>query len=380
MNWSFPLLRVSGIQIKVHITFLLILALGAFWGAPYGPVAMGFGVLLMLLLFLCVTLHELGHSVAAQRFGIEVKEILLLPVGGLAVLSRNPTRPLHELIIALAGPLVNVVIALVLLAVAGLGAAFDLFRVTDLRPSESIFATPSVSSAILWLIQSNILLVVFNMIPAFPLDGGRVLRAVLAMAVGMPKATRIATTVGKVIAVLLGVYGVMSGNFSLALIAVFIFLGAGQENAGTQAQTMLTTLRVGDAYNRHAITLDIGDRVSKVVDYILTSYQPDFAVLQNGKPLGIVTRDDVLRALGTDARDLFVTGIMNRDVVRVEADTTLDEVRTHMATKSARVVAVYQGEDYLGLVSIEDIAEAYAVLTYQQRQGQLRSQEGPAAS
>jgi CBS domain-containing protein len=135
---------------------------------------------------------------------------------------------------------------------------------------------------------------------------------------------------------------------------------------------MLDTMRVGDAYNRHALTLEIGDRVSKVVDYILTSYQPDFAVMQGSRLVGIVTRDDVLRALASDTRDLYVTGIMQRDFVRVPASATLDEVRQVMSAGGTRVVAVYEGEIYLGLVSIEDISEAYAVLSFLERQQEAR--------
>jgi CBS domain-containing protein len=138
---------------------------------------------------------------------------------------------------------------------------------------------------------------------------------------------------------------------------------------------VLVTLKVGDAYNKHALTLEIGDRVSTVVGYILTSYQPDFAVMQGGKLLGIVRRDDVLRALAGNTQDAYVTGIMHRDVVRVDATATLDQVRQTMAEQTARVVAVYDGETYLGLVSMEDIAEAFAVIAFLQRQQEARKAE-----
>jgi Zn-dependent protease len=376
MGWSFQLVRVAGINIRVHLTFFLILVLGAIGGGnAYGLPGAGFGVLLMLLLFLCVTLHELGHSVVAQRLGIPVREIVLLPLGGVALLSRNPTKPWHELLIAIAGPLVNVVIAALLLLGTGTAAALGIFDLRTLQLQAGAFPAPTVSGLVFWLLQANISLVIFNLIPAFPLDGGRIFRSILAMFIGMARATRIATMVGQGLAILLGVFGVLSGNFVLALIAVFIFLGAGQENAEGQARTMLVTLRVGDAYNRHALTLDIGDRVSKVVDYILTSYQPDFAVMQNGHPIGIVTRDDVLRSLASDTRDVFVTGIMNRTIVRVLASATLEDARQAISENSVRVIAVYDGERYLGLLSLEDIAEAYAVISFMQRQAEARSAE-----
>jgi Zn-dependent protease len=376
MGWSFSIAKVAGISIKVHVTFFLILILGAVQWGQYGVAGAIFGVLLMILLFVCVTLHELGHSLVAQRLGIPVREIILLPLGGVALLSRNPEKAWHELLIAIAGPLVNLVIAAGLFAATGAATALGSFDGQALQQE----APPSFSSLLVWLLQANILLVVFNLIPAFPLDGGRIFRALLAMVLAPRIATRIAVAVGQFIAILLGVFGVSTGNFSLVLVAVFIFFGAGQENAEGQARTMLITKRVGDAYNRYALTLDIGDHVSKVVDYILTSYQPDFAVVQGGKLLGIVTRDDVFQALASDPRDLFVTGVMRREFLRVPQDMMLDQVRQQMTEHKARVAAVYDGETYLGLVSVEDIGEALAVLAFQQRQEQLRKQAPDATS
>jgi CBS domain-containing protein len=179
----------------------------------------------------------------------------------------------------------------------------------------------------------------------------------------------------RLIAIALGSFGLASGNLVLVLVAIFIFFGANQENVESQAQRVLVTLKVGDAYNKHALTLEIGDRVSKVVGYILTSYQPDFAVMQGSKLLGIVTRDDVLRALADSTQDVYVSGIMKRDVVRVHANTTLDQVRQMMAEQNARVVAVYAGETYLGLVNRVDIAEAFAVIASLQRQQEARKAE-----
>ncbi|MBK9712634.1 MAG: site-2 protease family protein [Kouleothrix sp.] len=377
MNRSFRFTRVAGIDIKIHVTFVLILLLGALqWGGQFGAAGALFGILLMILLFVCVTLHELGHSLVAQRFGVPVREIVLLPLGGVAVLGRNPSRPLHELLIAAAGPLVNVLIAAGLFAFTGATRALGVLDGQGLVPGQA--PSPSFELLLSWLLAANVGLVLFNLIPAFPLDGGRMLRAVLAMFTGNQRATRIAAVIGQVIAVGLAVYGFASGNILLALVAVFVFFGAGQESAQGQARTVLETRRVGDAYNKYALTLAIGDRVSKVADYILTSYQPDFAVLQGGSLAGIVTRDDVLRALATDPRDAYVTGIMRREVVRVDANASLEQAREIMGERAARVVAVYDGDSYLGLVSQEDIAEAFAIISFQRRQHELRRAE-PAA-
>jgi Zn-dependent protease/predicted transcriptional regulator len=373
MGWSFRIARVDGIDIKVHISFFLILILGAVeWGGLTGTVDGAlFGVVLMILLFACVTLHELGHSIVAKLFGIPVREIILFPLGGVSNITKNPDKPLHDLLISIAGPLVNVVIALILALVLGRVGVVSLL---DGQGMLQELETPSLQGMLLWLLAANVTLVIFNLIPAFPLDGGRAFRAILAMFLGYRRATRIASVVGQLLAIVIGVYALISGNFVLALIAVIIFFGANQETATAESKTVLKTLRVGDAYNKNALTLAVGDRVHKVVDYLLTSYQPDFAVLQGSNLLGIVTRNDVLRAMASNPTDLFVTEIMQRNVVKVDASMTLQEVGEQMQAQGARVAAVYNGTTYLGLVGLEDISEAFTILAFQQRQQQVREQ------
>jgi CBS domain-containing protein len=181
------------------------------------------------------------------------------------------------------------------------------------------------------------------------------------------RATKVAATIGQGAAILLGIIGVMTGNFILAIIAVFIFFGAGMESFQAKARTVFDTLRIGDAYNKHALSLVPADRVSRVVDYILTSYQPDFAVVLGGNLLGIVTREDVVKALAERTDDPYVAEIMKRDVVSVDASASLDEVQTLMQERSVRLVAVYAGDRYLGLVSSEDLREALSVLLFVRR-------------
>ncbi|NJL06147.1 MAG: site-2 protease family protein [Chloroflexaceae bacterium] len=371
MRWSYRVARIAGIDISIHITFLLIVLLFAVqWGSVHGIFGAFFGVALVLALFLCVLLHELGHSLAAQRLGIEVQQIMLLPLGGVALLSRTVTRPLHELLIALAGPLVNVLLAILIGAV--LAATGNLLLLGSSAMVQGLNVALTWQTLLLWLFEANILLVVFNMIPALPLDGGRVLRSVLAMATNFRRATRIAAVLGQGIAIALGLYALLGGNFFLLLIAVFIFLGAGQEQAASQAGVVLSSHRVSDAYNKHVLTLTIGDRVSNVLDYILTSYQPDFAVLQENRLLGIITRDDVLQLLraapdNANVLDVYVTTVMRREVVRVDAEQTLDDALQVMGANNVRVVAVFDEEQYLGLLNRDDLSEAYTVLTFMDR-------------
>jgi len=378
MGWSFRIARIRGIDIKVHATFFLILIFGALqWAGsvPDNPLQGAlFGVALMILLFACVTLHELGHSIAAQLFDIPVREIVLFPLGGVAFISRNPEKPLQELLIAAAGPVVNVVIAAVLFVVTG-GIGVDFMNTPAVLEA---LREPSLTTMLLWLLFLNISLVFFNLIPAFPLDGGRMLRAVLAMGLGNARATQIATAVGQISAVILGIFGILNGQLLLALIALFIFFSAGQERSIAESKTVLTTLRVGDAYNKHALNLEIGDRVSRVVDYILTSYQPDFAVMQGSNIIGVVTRSDVLRTLASDGADRYVTEIMQREFLRVEAHRSLDEVREQLMENGGRLAAVFDGARYLGLISLDDISEAFTVLMFVRRQKELRQRQGPA--
>jgi Zn-dependent protease/predicted transcriptional regulator len=360
---------VAGIEIKLHVTFGLILVIGAIqWGIPHGAAGAVFGTALMAALFVCVVLHELGHSLVAKVFGLPVKGIVLLPIGGVARMEKNPEKPVHELLISVAGPLVNVALAAALLIVVG--ARLGPLDATSL--AARLKGAPSFETALLWLLSMNVMLFAFNMIPAFPMDGGRVLRAILWMVMGFGPATRVATAVGQVVAVGLGLWGLLAGNLFLALIAVFVFLGAGQERAEEQARVVLGTLRVGDAYNKHAITLAPDDTISRVVDYILTSYQPDFAVVQGGTLLGVVTRADVLKSLAAETHDVYVAGVMKRELPRLDADAPLNDARVLLKEKGERVAAVYRAETYLGLVSQEDLAEALLVVAFRAAQDARR--------
>jgi len=362
MRGAFRLLTVSGIDIKVHFTFPLILVLGAVdWGSKYGTSGAAFGALLMLALFVCVVLHELGHSLVAQRFGIHVREIVLLPIGGVAMLGRMPRKPIQELLIAIAGPLVNVAIALGLGLYLGFQGDLPLDGSRLMQLSE---APPSTQTLLQWLLYANVSLFVFNLLPAFPMDGGRILRAILAMFIGFSRATRVAAGVGQMLALALGLFAIINGQILLALVAAFVFLGAGQERAVEEARTLLSTLRLGDAYNKYALTLAPGDSVHRVIDYLLTSYQPDFAVVLGGQLHGVVTRNAVLQSLATGQDQSYVTGIMNRDVLRLDAGISLAQAREKMAEASAPVAAVFEVERFLGLVNQDDINEALQIAAF----------------
>jgi CBS domain-containing protein len=267
----------------------------------------------------------------------------------------------QELLIAIAGPLVNVVIALALGLYLGFRGDLPLDGSQLLELTK---AGPSTQTLLQWLFTANVSLFVFNLLPAFPMDGGRILRAVLAMFLGFSRATRVAAGVGQMLALALGLFAIFNGQILLALVAAFVFLGAGQERAGEEARTLLSTLRLGDAYNKYALTLTPGDSVHQVIDYLLTSYQPDFAVVLGGRLYGVVTRDAVLQSLATGRDESYVTGIMNREFLRLDAELSLAQAREQMAEAAAPVAAVFEGERYLGLINQDDINEALRIAAF----------------
>jgi Zn-dependent protease/CBS domain-containing protein len=358
MRWTFRLARIAGIDINIHLTFLLLLPVGAMlWGGRYGTAGALFGVLMIILLFACVTLHELGHALAARTLGIPVKEIQLLPIGGVAVMGRPITQPLDELAVALAGPLMNVLIAIGL-AMAAAGAG--MFNGLGAEQIAAGIGAPSVQGAVLWLIQANVLLVLFNMIPAFPMDGGRVLRAGLALAAGMPRATALAAAVGQGIAVLMGLWGLFSGNLLLVAGAVFIFTGARQEALAARVIGVLSGLRVADAFTRHSVALEIGQRLGHAGDLMAATGLRALPVMQGERLLGVVTLDQVEAARATGRADAWVTAAMRRDLPRVAHDEPLDEAQLLLAEQRAPALAVYEGDTFLGLLTVDDVRAAFA--------------------
>ncbi|MFN8470829.1 MAG: site-2 protease family protein [Anaerolineae bacterium] len=300
-NWSYSIGRVAGINIKIHVTFVLILLFGAMqWGGLTNPGAALFGVLLTVLLFVCVTLHELGHSLVARVFGIKVNDIVLSPLGGIAFLTRLPEKPLHELLIAVAGPLVNVVIAVFLLAVGILAGV----QSESLARMAAALRQPSLGTLWLWLILANVSLVLFNIIPAFPLDGGRIFRALLALAMGNVRATQVAALVGQIMAVLLGVVGIFDGNFLLLAVALFIFFAAAQENAYVRSQARQAPPVVPSVPAR----LDAGLSLEDARRIVADSGQPIGAVYAGDRFLGYVRLDDLNRMVeAQSARRTFPT-------------------------------------------------------------------------
>jgi Zn-dependent protease/CBS domain-containing protein len=313
MRWSFHIARIAGIDVKVHVTFFLLLLFYAmhFYGQG-GLSAAVQGVFFICLVFLCVLLHEFGHALAARRYGIHTPDITLLPIGGLARLERMPDKPSEEFVVAVCGPLVNVVIAAVLLPFASAG--FDPTVLERFEPSllQMVFA-------------ANVMLVLFNLIPAFPMDGGRVLRALLAMRMDYARATAIAANIGQALAFVGGLYGLLHGAPMLALIALFIFFGAQSEAAHAQMRSISNGLRVRDAMITRFEAMPHTATLHAACEAVLHTSQADFPVVNSaGAVCGVLTRDDLITALRKSGADTPIAEIMRTDVPSVHESMLLD--------------------------------------------------------
>lgn len=357
MGWSLRIARIAGIDVRLHLSFLLMLPLGAMLFGGSGAAGMLFGALMVVLLFGSVLLHELGHALTARALGVPVREIQLLPVGGVAILGRPVLNPGHELLITIMGPVVNVLIVVLLAFVAIFsGIAGRLGPETLIHT----IGAPGFDGIVLWLIQANALLALFNLLPAFPLDGGRITRAVLAFIMPYRRATAIAGAIGQGIAILLAIWGILGASPLLIASAVFIYFAARQEVAASTVADVLGALRAADALPPRAANVYVGQRVREAAELLAATGQPAAAVLQGERLIGVITRQDAQLVLATGRGEQWVTMAMRRAFVGVQAADSLDRVRMVMAEEDTPVVAVYAGETFLGLLTIDDIAYIYS--------------------
>src|ERR1700736_6521672 len=350
MSWSLPIIRIAGIQLRIHVTFLLLIAWLAFgYYAQGGSAVAASRVIFVLLLFLCVVLHEFGHAFAAKAFGINTPDITLLPIGGVARLERMPEEPVQELIIALAGPAVNVVIALGLLVVIDWhGAA-----------AARVFESPNLLTQLLAI---NVLLLLFNLLPAFPMDGGRVLRALLATRFSYARATQIAASIGQGFAFVFGFIGLLQ-NPLLIFIALFVYIGASQEAALAQMRDVSRRFPVSSAMVREFRTLAETATLEEAVDALLATSQHDFPVVDSsGNVAGVLTRHDLFAALRKNDPTIRVSDVMRRDIPTVTTGTRFEEAFRIMQECNCPAVPVLDGMKRLvGLLTPENVSELMMV-------------------
>ena len=364
MGNSIQLFRVKGIDIRVHITFPLILIWAAIqfgWLNGLGMQGALFGIIVTLMLFAIVVLHELGHSLAALNYDVPVKQIVLLPIGGVAQLARMPEKPIQEFVIAIAGPLVNVGLAVILAIFAPLaGFTFSLGSISD---SLGDLARASMSSIFAYVFISNLFLAVFNMLPAFPMDGGRVLRALLATRMSYPRATAIAVSIGQTLAFVLGLYGFLGGGFFMVLIAIFIYIGAGQEGQLVQLRSVLGSINVEQAYSRQAKTLEPDSTLKDAVDLTLNSFQADFPICDGTNLIGIVTHSKLIQALNAYPPETSVREVMVEDIPAVRPEDGLIEVQKRFSELGVDALPVVDQGRFLGIITSKDLNEVFQMLS-----------------
>jgi Zn-dependent protease/CBS domain-containing protein len=348
MKWSWKLARVAGIDVFMHTTFLLLIGWVAvtYWINERSVQAVLTGVIFLLSLFACVLLHEFGHALTARRYGIQTRDITLLPIGGVARLERMPEKPFQELWVALAGPAVNVVIALVLFAI--------LLVTGTLEPLSTLSITRG--SFVQRLMMVNITLVVFNLIPAFPMDGGRVVRALLATRLRYTQATQLAATLGQAVAFILGFIGLF-GNPFLIFIALFVWIGAAQETSMVQVKSALSGIPVDQAMLTDFHSLHPTDPLARPVEYILSGLQHDFPVVADNTVVGILSRDDLVRALAQHDDHMFVSHVMNKDFDTVDSSQMLDGITTKLQASKQNIMPVVHNGNLVGLLTMENIGE-----------------------
>ena len=347
MKWSWRVGTLSGIELRIHATFLLLPAWVAAtrWADGSGFEAAVAAVGFVLALFACVALHEFGHALAARRFGIATRDITLLPIGGVARLERMPEKPAQELAVALAGPAVNVVIAAVLfLSLAALGTVPFLEQ----------------------LLMANVGLVLFNLIPAFPMDGGRVLRALLASRMEYARATRIAARTGQVLAVGFAIAGLF-GNPMLLVIAAFVWMSASQEAAFTQMKSAITGTPVAAAMLRDFRMLPSDASLSDAIRVMLDGSQQDFPVVEEGRVAGMLTRSRLLAALAEHGEQFPVAAVMDRQLRFAESGETLEAAFARLEEVDCRVMPVLENGRLVGLLTAGNLSAYFLVQAAQRR-------------
>ena len=354
MKKSLKIGSVAGIGIFLHWTFLLLLAgIFAFYLFQGSTVASALaGVGIITAVFGCVVLHELGHALTARRFDVPTRNITLYPIGGIARLERIPSEPMKEFWIAIAGPAVNVVIAIFLAGlIVATGGSFA--PQTMLDPGSNVLAT------IMWI---NVALVGFNLLPAFPMDGGRVLRALLATRNDYADATQTAASIGQGMAILFGLFGLITLNPILLFIALFVYVGAQQEAQQAMMRALTEGTPVRQAMMTRFQTLMPDNTLGDAVDELLAGSEHDFPVVdEKGQVIGLLRRRTLIQALSDRSRDTPVREVASAECFTVDAGAMLDEALTQMQQANCSTVPVVRDDALVGLLTLENVGELMMV-------------------
>lgn len=349
MKWSWKLGKFAGIDVYLHTTFLLLIVWIAltYWLQENSLGAVVSGVGFILALFATVVLHEYGHALTARKFGVKTRDITLYPIGGVAKLERIPEDPKQELWVALAGPAVNIVIVLILLVWLLFTSAFE--PLISLSLTEGSFVER--------LMVTNLILAGFNLIPAFPMDGGRVLRALLAMKLEYTAATQIAASVGQGMALIFGLFGLFS-NPLLVFIALFVWIGAQSEARMVTLKSALNGIPVERAMLTNFNVLSQHDTLSKVVDYVLAGDQKDFPVVDDGQVVGILTQSALLEGLRRNGEASLVGSVMRKDFQIADSHEMLETAFNRLQNCDCHTtLPIVHHYRLVGLVTMDNIGE-----------------------
>ncbi len=362
MKSSYQIGSIMGIPIKIHITFLLILPIFALVFAtnpqPYGfadigssAVTYGLSLLTTIMLFACVLLHELGHSYIAKSYGIEIRDITLMLLGGVSSMEEIPREPSQELKMAFAGPLVSLIIGIVLI---GLNIAVSSF-------------VPTYSSTWIYLMVNilgsiNIILGLFNLIPAFPMDGGRILRSFFAQRTSYIQATHYAATVGKMFAFLMALLGVVS-NLWLLLIAFFVYMGASEEDKSTTVTVSLERYKIADIMSEEVISVPPEMTIEELSHFMFENKHLGYPVMEGNSLKGIVTFTDIRNVLPHERYAALVSDVMTQDVVTLSSDATAAEAFKVMTTNNIGRILVMDNGNVAGILSRTDLMRSLMLLT-----------------
>lgn len=355
MKFSLYLGSYKNVKVFIHWTFSLLLL----WiiisnlrqGMPMVDIL--WVILFVLALFACVVMHEFGHALAAQRYGIQTKDIVLYPIGGVARLEKLPEDPKQELWVAFAGPLVNIALFIILSAILSFtGYNIESLEELKIRPN----------TILLYIASANLILALFNLLPAFPMDGGRVLRAFLSIKLPRAKATQIAGGIGQFLAIFFVFFGLFN-NPILVLIGIFIFLGAGAEVAHTQQESFLKGYQVKDALMSHFQILGYDAPLSKAVEKLLNSQATHFVVVKDDVAVGTISRNEIIKGLEAGGESALIEKFADFNPTKLEIDLALDDAWKQMLSQNKKVAFIIENGHFLGILDQENISELILVKT-----------------
>ncbi len=351
MKWSFKVGKLFGIPIRMHLTFLLLLLFIGITGFKQaGSDGAIWGMVAIVFIFFCVILHEVGHSLMAIHYGIKVKDIILLPIGGVSEMEEIPEDPRQEITISVIGPLVS------------FGLAILFFILSSATHQVLGFKQLSIYNHNVWanLFWINLILGAFNLLPAFPMDGGRVLRGILATGMDGWKATKIAVGVGQGFAILLFFFGIFF-NWWMALIAIFIYLGAEGEERMMSVRASLGKSPVKLAMLTDVHTVSPDETLGQVLERICHSLQQDFPVEEHGEVVGVLTREAIFSALHQQEKSALVKDIMQKDFISTGEEASLSDIFKVMTGNKLSVILVIKDRKLQGMVNLEQIGKYHMI-------------------